>query len=138
MNLFNLLKESAGRYPAHTAVVAGGRQTTYAALLEKIDQLAAALALFNVGPGDLIGIRLPNSIDYIAFTYAIWRTGATVVPIGQELKPVEVDAVCQQMRLKALITGSASEGKFPATGRFSDCPASSVNFTSGMTSNVAV
>lgn len=146
MNLVKLITETAARYPGKTAMVDGLERISYGELLNRIDAYASALMALGAVKGDLIGIQLPNSIDYVVFTYAVWKTGAIVVPIGMEMKAIEVDAVCRQMNLTALIAANDNPvsaraiagtgccfipGKTP--GRFPESDAAFVRFTSGTT-----
>ncbi|MEY2450821.1 MAG: fatty-acyl-CoA synthase [Acidimicrobiaceae bacterium] len=64
---------------------------------------AGRLAALGVEPGARIGIIGPNAPDWIAWSYAAWMRGATVVPLPVPLRVRDREAVTAQLR--ALATG---------------------------------
>ena len=61
------------------------------------------LAELGVGPGARIGVLGPNAPDWIAWAYATWMRGATLVPLPVPLRVRDRTAVSAQ--LTALVTG---------------------------------
>ncbi len=104
-NLSLSLDQQAELRPDHPAIVEGGRSITYRELAERTVAAADRLKNLGVTQGQRIGLRLPNGSLYIALTYAIWRCGATVVPIAMELKKAEVNAIRPSQALAGLIEG---------------------------------
>lgn len=56
-----------------------GRRYSYAETLDGANRVAAGLAALGYGPGDRIGLFLPNVPHYLAAYYGILKLGATVV-----------------------------------------------------------
>jgi len=56
-----------------------GRTYSYAETLDGANRVAAGLAALGYGPGDRIGLFLPNVPHYVAAYYGILKLGATVV-----------------------------------------------------------
>ncbi|QNA86986.1 long-chain fatty acid--CoA ligase [Sphingomonas sp. So64.6b] len=56
-----------------------GRHYSYAETLDGANRVAAGLAGLGYGPGDRIGLFLPNVPHYLAAYYGILKIGATVV-----------------------------------------------------------
>ncbi|MCL4144677.1 UNVERIFIED_CONTAM: hypothetical protein GTU68_024505 [Idotea baltica] len=56
-----------------------GKVWSYAELGNLVDTTAAGLQAMGVGPGDHVGLCLPNTPFYTIFYFAILKTGATVV-----------------------------------------------------------
>ncbi|WP_459557576.1 AMP-binding protein [Lacunimicrobium album] len=91
MNIADRLAESARKYPHQRAVVkpAGrdwiGRYTyshlTFAQLHHEANRLADGMRKLGVGPGKKIVLMVPPGLEFIALTFAIFRTGAIVVLI---------------------------------------------------------
>ncbi|RJP82360.1 MAG: hypothetical protein C4522_03425 [Desulfobacteraceae bacterium] len=103
MNLKQLIRKSVQEKPDKTAIVEGGLAVTYDQLFIIIQEIAADLKPLGIRKGSLVGIRFPNSIAYVAITFALWELDAIVVPIGMELKTSEVENICDTMNLNAVI-----------------------------------
>lgn len=56
-----------------------GRRYTYAETLDGANRVACGLAKLGYGPGNRIGLYLPNVPHYVAAYYGILKLGATVV-----------------------------------------------------------
>ncbi len=85
--LYQLLQDSARRFPDRTAIVAydgeTGRETaskTYCALDDESSRLAAALADLGVLKGDRVAYSLQNSPFLVVSFYGILKAGAVPVP----------------------------------------------------------
>jgi olefin beta-lactone synthetase len=91
VNIAERLRESARLYPHQKAVVfpAGrdpqGRVTyshlTFAQLDEESDRLAQGLINFGVQPGHRLVLMVRPSLEFIALTFALFKTGAVAVLI---------------------------------------------------------
>jgi acyl-coenzyme A synthetase/AMP-(fatty) acid ligase len=76
------LRRHAVERADHLAVVDDlGGQLTYAQLHEQSDKLAAALAARGVGPGDVVGVQLPNQVEAVVAPAAVEKLGAIVCPM---------------------------------------------------------
>ncbi|MFD2474611.1 non-ribosomal peptide synthetase [Amycolatopsis silviterrae] len=73
-----LFAAQAAATPDAVAVVGDGRSLTYAEFDDLVGRIAATL---DVGPGDLVGVSLPRSIELVAVLHAIHRRGAAYLPI---------------------------------------------------------
>lgn len=73
-----------------------GRTVTYAELGALADAAATRLRSRGVGPGSVVELRLPNSIDFAVALLAVARTGAAACLVGHSL----IDA--EASRLSAL------------------------------------
>jgi long-chain acyl-CoA synthetase len=47
--------------------------------------VAGVLAAAGLGPGDVLGIMLPNRVEFVTAMFAAWRLGAAVTPINPAL-----------------------------------------------------
>jgi long-chain acyl-CoA synthetase len=104
MNLTELLDQTASRWPKKPALIEGEIILSYAGLVQKIAELAAQLQLLQTKPGCRVGLCLPNSISYVALTFALWRINAVAVPIPTECTEEEVSNIAATMRLEAIIS----------------------------------
>jgi acyl-CoA synthetase (AMP-forming)/AMP-acid ligase II len=119
MNLFHLFAKTANELPAEIALIQGEKRIRYGDLLLLIGELAADLADLGVVKGQRIGLRFPNSIAYVALTYAVWKLEAAIVPIPMELKAAEVEEIRRTMRLAGLISHSFGNGTIQRKCRLS-------------------
>ncbi len=109
MNLKQLIRKSVQEHPGKTAIVENDNAVTYDQLFTIITEIAEDLKSIGIGRGSLVGLRFPNSIAYVAITFALWEIEAIVVPIGMELKKIEVENICQTMQLNAVIQDHGSD-----------------------------
>ncbi len=97
------------------AVVFPDARVTYPQLSELTDRLAASLIGLGVGPGDKVGILMPNNLDYVAALIAIPKIGAVAVPINGRFKVHECAHVVSHSDAKVLLTGADPNGTdYPA------------------------
>lgn len=59
------------------------------------NRLACFLMEKGVGPGSVIVVTLPNSIEHIIAVFAIWKTGACYLPVPYKTAGAEMDQICQ-------------------------------------------
>jgi long-chain acyl-CoA synthetase len=90
MNLASLLTESAQRDPDHVAIRLDDAELTFGLLNGASMHLAGLLRAHGVGPGDRVGIMLPNVPYFPVCYYGVLRAGAIVVPMNVLLKRREV------------------------------------------------
>ncbi|WP_151640915.1 class I adenylate-forming enzyme family protein [Corynebacterium sp. 11A] len=91
MNLAALLFDAT--LPSHTAVVDPDRSISYPQLRADILDLAGALQSSGVRAGDVVGIQLPNGIDFARSFFAVLAAGAVATPLGTHLS--DKDAAAQ-------------------------------------------
>ena len=82
---------SVRAHPDKTAVVFDGREITYRAMNDRINQMAGVLTCdLGVRPGDRVAYLLPNCPELLELYYAVQKIGAVVVPLNYKLIPREV------------------------------------------------
>ena len=104
MNLTELLDSAASRWPQQTALVEDSTLVSYAQLIETVDSVAAQLRALPVRSGARVGLCYPNSITYVALTFALWRINAVVVPIPMECAEEELSTIAETMQLEAILS----------------------------------
>ena len=115
MNLTELLKNSARRWPQKIAFVEDTTEISYAALTEKIDAFAVQLKPLALPPGARVGLCFPNCVNYVALTYALWKIQAVVVPVPTECPPEELLEIASTMELSAILSQKPIAGSEPLT-----------------------
>jgi len=89
-NLANNLIATAERHGDHVAQKLDDAQLTYRQLDEGSARVAGLLAEKGVGPGDRVGIMLPNVPYFALVYYGVLRAGGVIVPMNVLLKGREV------------------------------------------------
>ena len=75
------------------AVTCGADTLTYGQLHRLSNRIAHGLAGRGVKSGDLVTVGLPNSVDFVAACYGIWKLGATPQPVSFRLPKGELQAI---------------------------------------------
>ncbi|MGW0811043.1 acyl-CoA synthetase [Nonomuraea sp. NPDC002799] len=88
--LGDLLRRTAARHPAKTAIVFGDLRQSYADLDQAVNRTANALAARGVGKGDRFALLSHNNHAFVVTYFALARLGAISVPINFMLGPAEV------------------------------------------------
>jgi len=104
MNLTELLDQAASDWPNKMALIEGENAVSYTKLVENTVALAAQLRALQLPPSCRIGICFPNSVNYVALTFALWRIYAVVVPIPTECTEEELSNIAATMQLEALLS----------------------------------
>ncbi|WP_459549936.1 amino acid adenylation domain-containing protein [Nocardia sp. X0981] len=78
------LDRLAGEYAGETVLVAGEQRYTGAELGTRVWRLVRYLRDQGVRPGDLVGVALPRTADLVVALLAVWRAGATYLPLDPE------------------------------------------------------
>jgi long-chain acyl-CoA synthetase len=95
----------AAAKPHKTAIFWGRETISYRHLQNRVDLYAANLqSRRGVRQGDLVGILLKNSPEFIYVLYAALKLGAVVVPINNFLKAPEIQHIIDDCKIKCLVT----------------------------------
>jgi bile acid-coenzyme A ligase len=96
----------AAEDPDRVAVIHGAEQATRRELELRSNRLARAYAERGVAPGALVTIALPNGIEFLAATLAVWKLGGSPQPVSARLPEAERRAIVALAK-PALIVGVA-------------------------------
>jgi long-chain acyl-CoA synthetase len=96
---------------SHAPTTSGLRQgetfASYAALLERIDRLAAGLIERGIRVGDVVALLVPNSPDIFVAAHALFAIGAIVMPLGLTATHAELAGLTTKTGLKTVIATPA-------------------------------
>jgi len=114
-NLAMTLVQATARDPEQYAVRMDEQVLSYRDLDEMSARAASWLLGRGIGPGDRVGLMLPNVPEFAVLYYGILRTGAIVVPMNPLLKAREVDYYLSDSQTALAlawhgIAGEATEG----------------------------
>jgi long-chain acyl-CoA synthetase len=82
IRLDEVLRRTADRYPDHPALIFFGRRTSYRALGDAVDRVAAGLQRLGLRTGERVALFMPNCPTLVTTFYAVWRAGCVVVPVN--------------------------------------------------------
>ncbi len=103
-NLATILRESARSHADHVAVISGADRMTYAELDAASDRFASGLIRRGVGPGDAVGLQLPNVPEFVVAYFGLLKAGAVVVPMNVLYKSDEVAFILRDAHARMLVT----------------------------------
>ncbi|GAA1892158.1 long-chain-fatty-acid--CoA ligase [Asanoa iriomotensis] len=114
-NLSVILRESARRDPAKTAVILGDRRVSYADLDAAADRAAAGL-LRHASPGDRVALMLPNRVEFLECYFGILKAGLVAVPMNPLLKAAEAAHILADSGARAVVAGDLSAAAVEGAG----------------------
>lgn len=108
LSMVDLFEASATAHPEAPLLDFLGRKYSYGETLEGANRVACGLAALGYGPGDRIGLFLPNVPHYVAAYYGILKLGATVVNFSPLYSVEELAAQVADSGTRLLFTLSAT------------------------------
>lgn len=108
LSMVELFDRAVGAHPDKPLIDFLGRRYSYGETLDGANRVAAGLAALGYGPGDRIGLFLPNVPHYLAAYYGILKLGATVVNFSPLYTPAELAHQVADSGTRLLFTISAS------------------------------
>ena len=99
----DLLRRSAVRYPARTAIVDGDVRVTYAELDDAVNRAANALADRGLAKGDRLALLGHNSLGFVVTYFACARLGLICVPVNYMLNAGEVAYILDHSGATAMV-----------------------------------
>jgi acyl-CoA synthetase (AMP-forming)/AMP-acid ligase II len=103
VNMGDILKRSAKRYPNKTALVEADRRLSYHELNKLVNRVARGFQSVGLVKGDRLALLSSNSIEFLLVYFACAKAGITVVPINTGLTANEVEYIVKDSNSKALI-----------------------------------
>lgn len=85
------------------AVIHGERRVTRRELQARAERLATRLRRAGVGPGRVVGVRLPDGMEAVAAHFGVWRAGGALLPLNPRSTVAERRRVLAAVRPAALI-----------------------------------
>jgi bile acid-coenzyme A ligase len=84
----------------------GGVETgvTWRELETRANQIGRALEAVGVGKDDIVCLALPSCVDHVLVTLAIWKLGATLLPLRHDLPDWEMERMLTLAKPKALVS----------------------------------
>ena len=109
--MYQLLAETAAKYPGQTAYIFQGKKTTFAQFMTRIDAAAKGLTAMGISKGDKVTICMPNSPQALDCFYALNRIGAIANMIHPLSAAQEIAFYLNFSKSKAILTLDQFYGK---------------------------
>lgn len=108
LSLVEMFEASVAKHADRSLIDFLGRRYSYAETMDGASRVATGLAQLGFGPGDRIGLFLPNVPHYVAAYFGILKLGAIVVNFSPLYTVQELAAQVADSGTRALFTLSAS------------------------------
>jgi acyl-CoA synthetase (AMP-forming)/AMP-acid ligase II len=103
LNLGQILKVNAKKFPNTVALKDSERSFTYPELNKRVNRLAHSLLALGLKKGDKVAVLLENSIEIVEVYLATAKTGLVIVPINFRLIGPEVAYITSDSEARAFI-----------------------------------
>ncbi|QOV99885.1 non-ribosomal peptide synthetase [Rhodococcus pyridinivorans] len=102
--LGEMLARSAAEHSGRPALVAADHTLTYAALDAASNRLARELAALGAGPGAIVAVAVPRSIEQVVAIHAVVKSGAAYQPIDTTLPEARIEYLLGDARPRVVLT----------------------------------
>ncbi|MFI2606626.1 amino acid adenylation domain-containing protein [Kitasatospora sp. NPDC018619] len=109
-----LFEAAAAAHPTAVAVRYGDEQLDYAGLAACADRLARLLAAEGIGPGTIVALALPRSLDLVVALLAVAKSGAAYLPLDPDYPADRLAYMLADAAPAALLTDRATAPRLPA------------------------
>lgn len=96
-------------HPNKTAIIYQDQNITYGQLVKRINALAAALKLNNIGAGDFVATLLSPGLDISAALLAISKVGAIYTPLDPEHPKSQLQERIDDVSVKFILTDTQNK-----------------------------
>ena len=103
MTLYDLIEQGAQLHRNRPAVIFEESVTSYAALRQQTDRIAASLQEVGIHKGDKVAVWLPNNNLFIPVYLGITAIGAVMVPMNTRYRTHEVSYILNDADVAAIV-----------------------------------
>jgi len=103
LNLGEMLRVNAGRFPGQMCLKDSERSFTFEEIDARVNRLAQGFIELGLKKGDRIAVCLENSIEICEVYFAAARTGTVVAPINFRLDPQSARYIADNADARALV-----------------------------------
>ncbi|MEU4347672.1 amino acid adenylation domain-containing protein [Streptomyces sp. NPDC023838] len=106
----------AARTPQAVAVTYEGASLTYAELNARANRIARLLVERGAGPGEVVALALPRSLELVVALLAVVKSGAAYLPLDPGYPAERIRAVAEDAAPALLVTDALTAPTLPRTG----------------------
>jgi len=103
LNLGQMIKMNAKKFPKTIAIKEKGRSLTYPELNKRVNKLSHSLLSLGLSKGDKFAVLLENSIEIVEAYLAAAKTGLIIVPVHFRFVGREIVNIMENSDAKAFI-----------------------------------
>jgi len=103
-NIADRLDDFARTRPNHPAIIGGGRTITYSDLADLVRRIGGHLIDRGIGPGDIVGVCLRDTVAHLALLYGVVRAGAAILPMDVRWTAEERNRIAGFFGAKLVLT----------------------------------
>ncbi|TLQ47775.1 class I adenylate-forming enzyme family protein [Streptomyces marianii] len=118
LDLYSLFRARQISDPHRTAVLDGKGKLCYTALDRKVRSLAGGLRDLGIGPGDVVGVQLPNDRNAVIADLALAALGAIALPFPVGRGSLEAECLLRRAEAVAVIAATEHRGTRHAADLF--------------------
>lgn len=119
MTMASGIRANRARGPGKAALICGGRQLTYAELVERIDRVASLAIGLGLNKGDRAAIVATNCLEYIEIVDGLAEAGVAAATPNPKQTAAELGYILNDCGARVVFVSAAAE----ALVRAADCPA---------------
>lgn len=109
MNLVDMIDGAAAKFGEKAMIVSGAQSYSYAEAMAASHRAARHLSEAGIVEGDRIAVMALNTPEFIIAAIAIWRLGASIVPVNHKLSAPEVRTIADHSAAKLLLYSKSLE-----------------------------
>ncbi|MGG7569783.1 amino acid adenylation domain-containing protein [Streptomyces sirii] len=113
--LVSLFRERVAADPGAVAVVDGEVTLSYRELASRAGALASRLAACGAGPGSIVGVVVPRSVDWLVAQVGVALSGAAWLPLDAGLPADRIASVLGEAEPAAVVVVGETAGLVPST-----------------------
>ncbi len=110
----SVVEEHAERYPDKVLFVCEDKSITFREFRDLVNDFAKGLVSIGVKKGDVVGIWMPNCLEWIVCQFAAYRAGALLLSLYSYYRRSEMEYALKQSGVNVLITTDTFLGKIDA------------------------
>jgi L-arginine---[L-arginyl-carrier protein] ligase len=99
--------------PDTLAVISGQQQASSLQLQNRIQQLTRLLIQQQIGPGQVVAVAIPRSIDTLTAMLAVMNSGATFMPVDLDYPVERIAMMCEDASPALLLSSAGNRSRFP-------------------------
>lgn len=107
LTLVDLMDRALREHPEREAVRCGSDAVTLAELHARAEHLAGALRADGAGPGRIVAVAVPRSVDLLVALVGVLRSGAAYLPLDVDLPAGRLGAMLEDARPVAAVVATA-------------------------------
>ncbi|MBV2156409.1 non-ribosomal peptide synthetase [Kitasatospora sp. SUK 42] len=108
-----LFEAAAAANPRSIAVSCGDDRLDYTELAARADRLARLLAASGIGPGTIVALALPRSVELVVALLAVAKSGAAYLPLDPDYPADRLAYMLADAAPAALLTDRATAPRLP-------------------------